>query len=290
MTNTVAIMSPGDMGHSVGLELKNHGIDVITCLDGRSDRTKLLAAQGGFRIVDTFDQMVVEADLLLSIMVPSNAKEFAIQVSHSIESTNSNLIFVDCNAISPENSRNISEIITKVGGHYVDGGIIGNSPANGDVPRFYVSGPSSDAVLVLDGKGIKVKLIGSQIGHASGIKMCYAALTKGTNTLQVALLLLAEKMGLLDELVEEFSSSQTYVLNSMEKSIKKLPANAHRWIGEMQEIASTFEDFGVTSDFHKGAEKIFTLLNESQFGDETPETIDPDRTSFQTIKMISKNL
>ena len=52
----------------------------------------------------------------------------------------------------------------------------------------------------------------------------------------------------------------------MEKSIKKLPANAHRWIGEMQEIASTFEDFGVTSDFHKGAEKIYTLLNESQFG------------------------
>ena len=41
MINTVAIMSPGDMGHSVGLELKKHGIDVITCLEGRSDRTKL---------------------------------------------------------------------------------------------------------------------------------------------------------------------------------------------------------------------------------------------------------
>ena len=143
---------------------------------------------------------------------------------------------------------------------------------------------------MLDGKGIQVKLIGNEIGQASGIKMCYAALTKGTNTLQVALLILAEKMGLLDELVEEFSSSQSNVLNSMEKSIKRLPANAHRWIGEMQEIAATFEDFGMTSDFHKGAEKIYTLLNESQFGDETPETIDPDRTSFQTIKMISKNL
>ena len=58
--------------------------------------------------------------------------------------------------------------------------------------------------------------------------MCYAALTKGTNTLQVALLLLAEKMGLLDQLVEEFSNSQSNVLESMEKSIKKLPANAHR--------------------------------------------------------------
>ena len=102
-------------GSKVGMLCTKGFRDVITCLDGRSDRTKLLAAQGGFRIVDTFDQMVLEADLLLSIMVPSNAKKFAIQVSHSIESTNSNLIFVDCNAISPENSRNISEIITKVG-------------------------------------------------------------------------------------------------------------------------------------------------------------------------------
>ena len=290
MINTVAIMSPGDMGHSVGLELKKHGIDVITCLEGRSDRTKLLATRGGFRIVENFDQMVKEADLLLSIMVPSNAQQFATQIAKSIDSTKGNLIFVDCNAISPKNSKNISDIITDAGGQYVDGGIIGNSPANGDTPRFYVSGPGGNSVLSLDGKGIAVKFIGDQIGQASGIKMCYAALTKGTNTLQVALLLMAEKMGLLDQLVEEFSSSQSNVLESMEKSIKKLPANAHRWIGEMQQIASTFEDFGLTSDFHKGAEKIYTLLNESQFGDETPETIDPDRTSLETIKLISKKL
>ena len=261
MINTVAIMSPGDMGHSVGLELKKHGIDVITCLEGRSDRTKLLAARGGFRIVENFDQMVVEADLLLSIMVPSNAQQFAIQIAKSIDSTKGNLIFVDCNAISPKNSKNISDIITDAGGQYVDGGIIGNSPANGDTPRFYVSGPGGNSVLSLDGKGIAVKFIGDQIGQASGIKMCYAALTKGTNTLQVALLLMAEKMGLLDQLVEEFSSSQSNVLESMEKSIKKLPANAHRWIGEMQQIASTFEDFGLTSDFHKGAEKILSLIH-----------------------------
>ncbi len=36
------------------------------------------------------------------------------------------------------------------------------------------------------------------MGRASGIKMCYAALTKGTFTLHTAVLVAAEAMGLID--------------------------------------------------------------------------------------------
>ena len=42
---TVAILSPGDMGHSVGGALVEHGLDVITCLAGRSERTRDWLAQ-----------------------------------------------------------------------------------------------------------------------------------------------------------------------------------------------------------------------------------------------------
>ncbi|GIT53009.1 MAG: hypothetical protein Ct9H300mP16_01690 [Pseudomonadota bacterium] len=69
---------------------------------------------------------------------------------------------------------------------------------------FYVSGIHAQAMLPLDGKGIAVKSLGETTGRASGIKMCYAALTKGTSTLQVALLTVAESLGLSDELREEF--------------------------------------------------------------------------------------
>ena len=44
---TIAILSPGDMGHGVGKALAEHGYDVITCLAGRSQRTRGLAAAGG---------------------------------------------------------------------------------------------------------------------------------------------------------------------------------------------------------------------------------------------------
>ena len=40
MPNTVGILSPGDMGHTVGGVLRQNGLRVITCLKDRSQRTR----------------------------------------------------------------------------------------------------------------------------------------------------------------------------------------------------------------------------------------------------------
>ena len=43
----VGLLSPGDMGHAVGRELREGGLDLLTCLEGRSERTRGLAAAAG---------------------------------------------------------------------------------------------------------------------------------------------------------------------------------------------------------------------------------------------------
>lgn len=282
---TVAILSPGDMGSGVGHALHESGFDVITCLEGRSERTKGLAEQAGFRAVPTMDDLVKEADLILSILVPSQATGVAERVAAALRNTGENTHYVECNAISPQTTKAIGEIITSAGGRYIDGGIIGGSPNRGDTPRFYVSGEEASVVSELDGKGIDVRNIGEAIGRGSGIKMCYAALTKGTNTLQVALLSAAEAMGLTDELRAEFASSQSNALKQMD-GISRLPPNAHRWIGEMEEIAATFEHLGITGGFHQGAAEIYRLLSLTPFAKETPETVDKNRPASETIKAV----
>ena len=284
---TVAIQSPGDMGHAVGKVLGENGFDVITCLAGRSQRTKELAKEGNFRIVGTMDDLVNEADLILSILVPGRAKELVNEVAESLNRTGATTYFADCNAVSPDTAKEISKTINAAGGTFIDGGIIGTAPTKGDTPRFYVSGPDADVVAVLDGKGIIVKVVGPDIGQASGIKMCYAALTKGTHTLQVALLTAAQKMGLTEQLKEEFAFSQQGALAAMESGISRLPANAHRWIGEMEEISSTFASLGVTPHFHMGAADVYKLLNETPFAEETPETIDKNRSTWDTISVAA---
>ena len=66
---TVAIISPGDMGHAVGRLLRENGLRITTCLAGRSARTRGLSQQAGIIDVPALDELVRQADILLSITV-----------------------------------------------------------------------------------------------------------------------------------------------------------------------------------------------------------------------------
>ena len=93
-------------------------------------------------------------------------------------------------------------------------------------------------------------------------------------------------MGVLTYLKDELGTSQGNHYQAMEKNLSSLPANSHRWIGEMQEISMTFEELGVTPLFHQGAEEIYRLLSRTSFAEETPETIDENRTVWQMIESL----
>ena len=48
---TIAIMSPGDMGHKVGEYARSLGHKTVTALDGRSEVTRMRAMRAGFLTV-----------------------------------------------------------------------------------------------------------------------------------------------------------------------------------------------------------------------------------------------
>mgnify|MGYP002180595052 CR=1 FL=1 len=73
-------------------------------------------------------------------------------------------------------------------------------------------------------------------------------------------------------------------------NVPDMPRRARRWVGEMEEIAATFDHVGVTPGFHQGAAAIFRLFSQTPFADETPETRDTSRTLAQTIAAAAKLL
>ena len=81
MIETVAIVAPGDMGHSVGAVLRHHGMRVITNLEGRSGRSREFAQVAGFEDVGNDAALVAEADVLLSILVPARGTNRLIRSS-----------------------------------------------------------------------------------------------------------------------------------------------------------------------------------------------------------------
>jgi 3-hydroxyisobutyrate dehydrogenase-like beta-hydroxyacid dehydrogenase len=214
----------------------------------------------------------------------------ARKVAGALQATKTETYYADCNAISPQTARNIDTIITESGGLFVDASIIGRPPEGREAPRLYASGPHAKIMSELDGKGIKVRIIGDKVGQASGIKMCYAALTKGSQALCITLLTAAEALGLSKELREEFLFSQSAEYSRMKKMIPSVPVKARRWVGEMDEVASTFEQVGLTPCFHQAASEIFRLVGTTPFADETPENLDTNRTLEQTISVFAKYL
>ncbi|MCS5611061.1 MAG: NAD(P)-binding domain-containing protein, partial [Candidatus Poribacteria bacterium] len=139
MIKNVGILSPGDMGSAVGRVLKQNGFNVFANLKNRSDRTRLLSQSAGISPLDSLDDLTKTCDVILSILVPSEALSVAEKVADSIKSS-CDLIYVDCNAIAPSTKKDISAIIENVGCKFVDSGIIGTPPnAAGNKPKFYVS-------------------------------------------------------------------------------------------------------------------------------------------------------
>ncbi|NKB56519.1 MAG: DUF1932 domain-containing protein [Alphaproteobacteria bacterium] len=288
---TVAVLSPGDMGHAVGRALARNGLNIVTSLEGRSERTKGLAESAGFSNLGSLPAVMAEADLVLSVMPPSAAVGMAQSVASAMREANRTPLFADCNAISPSTTSRIGAVISECGASFVDAGIIGPPPGKGkQSTRFYVSGPQAEALAAIDCDGISVRQMGPEIGRASAIKMCYAAITKGSWTLYAAALTTAEIMGLTDLYLKELESSRPHVGDEMRRMVPRLPVDARRWIGEMEEIAATLGGAGLPRGFHEGAAELFRLLDKTPIAAETRETIDPARTLEQALAIYAETV
>ena len=74
---TIGIVSPGDMGQAVAVCLKECGFEVLVALDGRSARTRALAAAAGLEDCSSIAALGARADLLMSIIDPGAALQTA---------------------------------------------------------------------------------------------------------------------------------------------------------------------------------------------------------------------
>ncbi len=288
--HTIAILSPGDMGHAVGQLLREHELRVVTCLAGRSARTRALSEKAGIVDLPSLEEMVSQSDVVLSITVSEAVPDVCRMVADAMLATGAKPLFGECNAVAPQLTRRMEPIITAAGGRFVDASIIGGPPRNGSSPRFYASGPHAAEFEGLREFGLDVRNIGPEIGKASGIKMCYAAMTKGSSALYTQLLVAAEAMGLLEPLKAEFQSGQAPVFQRMERSLSGVPARSRRWVSEMQEIAATFQHLGLTPFLFQGVADMYRYIGDTPLGEETPEAKDTGRNLDETIRQLAAYL
>jgi 3-hydroxyisobutyrate dehydrogenase-like beta-hydroxyacid dehydrogenase len=257
--SAVGILSPGEMGSGVGEVLHGHGLRVLTCLAGRGGGSRERAARAGFEDTPDLAALVGACDVLLSIVPPGVAGAVADQVAAAVRATGADLLYADCNAVAPGTARSIAQAITEAGARFADGGIIGPPPTRPG-NRIFTSGPGARELAELARYGLDIRVLEGEVGKASGLKMCYAAMTKGLQALGAELLVAARLLEVEDELRAEQNQGGNLaaVRQFVEGALPSMPPKAYRWIGEMEEIARCFEDLGLPGRLMLGAADVYT--------------------------------
>lgn len=254
---TIGILHPGDMGSVVGACAVAAGARVLWASEGRSAGSRERATAAGLEDAGTVAALVAASDVILSVCPPHAAPDLARDVA----ARRFTGLFVDANAVAPATAREIAAIVEAGGATFVDGGLIGPPPRNAGSSRLYLSGREAKrAAALFESSALEAIAIGDGPGAASALKMAYAAYTKGTSALLMAIRALAASEGVDDALLAEWRRSQPELPKRSEAAARDNARKAWRFVGEMDEIAATFVAAGLPGGFHEAAAVIYERL------------------------------
>ena len=283
----IGVMSPGDMGQAIAQQLRQKGFNVCTALDQRSARSKTLARDAGLTDVGSIAKLTERCEVILSVMNPGAALDFAGTVAQALAAGKRRPLFVDCNAIAPVTMQAINAKITAAGGRCADAGIIGPPPRGAAKNWLYVSGPEAHALEQLATPQINVVVLSDRVGDASAIKMCYGAMTKGVTALVLELLIAARRLGVEAALETQLKQTRRDVYDWIIGALPVMPPKAYRWVPEMLQIAQTFESAGMTPRMFLGAADMYKFVAATALGKETPEGRDKSRAGKEVVRLLA---
>ena len=254
----IGILHPGAMGASIGLSLLASAHEVGWVSDGRSADSHNRAKQ--FEAFATLDDMSSWADGIISVCPP----DAAIAQAQAVYATAFDGLYVDANAIAPRSAKDIAQIFGA--GAYVDGGIIGPPALSAGITRLYLSGQHTARVASWFSQGFLEAIALPESDHAnsavaaSALKAAYAAHSKGSSALLLAVNALAASSGISEALKAEWDISQPGLNHRSEITANVTSPKAWRFAGEMLEVSETFKAQGLSGDFHQGAADIFASM------------------------------
>jgi 3-hydroxyisobutyrate dehydrogenase-like beta-hydroxyacid dehydrogenase len=262
------------MGSAMGASWLAGGADVVTCVDGRSARTRALAEQAGLRTVPRLAE-VTGADLVVSVVPPGEAPAAARSIAEAARSAGTTPLVADLNAIAPSTAARIEETVRQAGLDFVDGSISGPPPGprRQRSTRLYLSGERAAEIGAIANPWTETFVLSGEAGQASALKMCTASVYKGTNALIMQALLTAAANDVVDEVLADFSRTWPDQVPGWPLDIALAASKAARYVGEMREIALAQAAAGLPAELFEGVAAAFERASETKLGQTDPEDV-----------------
>jgi 3-hydroxyisobutyrate dehydrogenase-like beta-hydroxyacid dehydrogenase len=257
---TIALVGMGEMGSGIARRLVENGARVVTSLEGRGSGSAERAKAAGVDVVSEAEA-IGQASIVLAIVPPAIARSVAEHIVPVIARSANKPTYIECNAVAPATSLAIAELFEVRGLPFGDASILGVAPKPGGAsPRFYMSGAILAEAEVLRAFGIDTRVLSADIGDASALKMAYAGITKGFQALGTAMTLGAARNHVTDSFIAELKAGHPSLASWLSKQLRSMGAKAHRFDGEMREIAKFLEPERGSVEMLSGAAGVFAAV------------------------------
>ena len=255
----VGVLHPGEMGSAVGAVAR---ADVWWAPEGRSEATAARARAAGLRPAP-LGELLRRCDVVLSICPPHGALALAEDVARLGFSG----LYCDANAISPATAATVAsrgrggrrDVRRRRHRRRAAGGEArAGSPGGSGTTRLYLSGAAADRVAALfEGTALEPAVLGDEIGTASALKMLYAAWSKASAALLLAIAEASERLGVSRRARAEWERSVPGLSDRLAGAVRSADAKGWRWVAEMREIEATLRSVDVPGGFHAAAAEVF---------------------------------
>ena len=281
--STVAIVSPGFMGSGLGWALRMGGARVVASVRGRSARTRRQAEDAGLELLPTLFDVVAVADVVLSVTPPGHALAAAQTIANAVRESGAKPVVADLNAISPSTMAKVAAAWD--GLPVVDGSISGPPPTVRSGARVYLSGVKAADVAALPwGDRVRPVVLGTPIGSASALKMCTASVYKGLNGLVTQAMRVAERHGVLDQVLADLRGDGL----DGSAGVAVAATKADRYVDEMREIAATQADAGLTPALFEAFAEIYAEVARTPLASGDPESADTTLAPAEIVRRLAR--
>ena len=97
----------GEVSYTLSKILLSYGFEVLTSTEGRSKKTKDLVKSLNLNVLDSFEEVARQSDILISANSPQSALAVALKYGSLTDG-----IFLDFNNISPNTAKQIENYIS----------------------------------------------------------------------------------------------------------------------------------------------------------------------------------
>ena len=266
---TIGIVSPGAMGSALGRAWRAGGARTVATVAGRSERTRRLAHD--MELLPDLDEVVAASDLVVSICPPGAAATCLESILAAAAATGVTPLLADLNAVSPGLVEELARRAERAGLELVDGSISGGPPQPGGDAMLFLSGPRADEVAALPADGLRRRVVGTARGTASAVKMCTASVYKGTAALWAQALETADRLGVLDEVVDDLREAYPDQVAAAARRLAMAASKSQRYVEEMEQIALTQASAGASRELFEGMAAVYRRLSATPLARLSPE-------------------